>query len=70
MDERDLATGGPVEGPLPLIGDDSGCCFRTDAPSNITVNIHGTVIGETDFARIIRDQLLQYRHRNDGPASA
>jgi hypothetical protein len=49
MDESEHATGGPVEPetatPLPA----GHACGM---PANITVNVHDTVVGETDIARM------------------
>ncbi len=74
MDETEYATGGPTDpkSAMPLlVGHACGCHGTHAGPANITVNIHGTVVGENDLARIIREQVLQYNRRNgDGPASA
>lgn len=70
----DLASGGPIsddqDSSLPLlVGSACHChCDHAQAsiPPNITVNIHGTAIGENDIARIIRNQVLNYNRRNGG----
>jgi hypothetical protein len=66
------ATGGPVQAAEPwVVGEQDRCCHRVHTePVNITVHVHGSVLAEQDIARIIREQLGNYRRRNQRPPEA
>ena len=39
------------------------CCHRPEPPVNITINVHGGVTSPSDLARVVREQIAQWRRR-------
>lgn len=45
------------------------CCHHgPDAPADVTINVHGSILAEKDLIRIVREQIENYRRRNSGPS--